>query len=234
MVVTPKTQEVYQRCKQYRYLHWFAIKGQSGDKPLIANPTKQDVTYRGRKTGIDLYKIGVDHAKEVLYSRSQIETPGAKYLNFPNDLDSDWYEGFCSEVQVTKHRNGQPYMVWEPLAGIRNEPLDTAVYALAAAHLAGMTRMNWSKIERELDEGSPKGLASASGQRADGRSQESRVKSQEYHKGITSNDLSSSDHRVDKDRSSTKEAPIKSKANVRSRTRTRRRRSSSNFTTDIY
>ncbi len=152
------TQEVYQRCKQYRYLHWFAIKGQSGDKPLIANPTKQEVTYRGRKTGIDLYKIGVDHAKEVLYSRSQIETPGAKYLNFPNDLDSDWYEGFCSEVQVTKHRNGQPYMVWEPLAGIRNEPLDTTVYALAAAHLAGMTRMNWTKIERELQEQIPKDL----------------------------------------------------------------------------
>ncbi len=208
------TQEVYQRCKKYRYLHWFAIKGQSGDKPLIANSTKQEVTYRGRKTGIDLYKIGVDHAKEVLYSRSQIETPGAKYINFPNDLDSSWYEGFCSEVQVTKHRNGQPYMVWEPLAGIRNEPLDTAVYALAAAHLAGMTRMNWSKIEREIEE--------------------SKVKSQESRVNSESNDLSSSDHRVDKDRSSTKEAAIKSKANVRKRARTRRRRSSNNFTTDIY
>lgn len=215
------TQEVYQRCKQYRYLHWFAIKGQSGDKPLIANPTKQEVTFRRKKTGIDLYKIGVDHAKEILYSRSQIETPGAKYLNFPNDLDSNWYEGFCSEVQVTKHRSGQPYMVWEPLAGIRNEPLDTAVYALAAAHLAGMTRLNWSKIERKLDEGR--------GQMADGRRNES-------------NDLTQSDHMVDNDCSSQKETPIKSQyhkgitSNDQSRTRkrTRRKRSSSNFTTDIY
>lgn len=141
------TQEVYQRCKQYRYLHWFPIKGQSGDKPLIANPTKQEVTVRGRKVGIDLYKVGVDHAKEMLYSRSQIETPGAKYLNFPKDLDSDWYEGFCSEVQVTKHKNGRPYLVWEKLAGVRNEPLDTAVYALAAAHLAGITRMGLGRIQ---------------------------------------------------------------------------------------
>ena len=146
------TQEVYQRCKQYRYLHWFAIKGQSGDKPLIANPTKQEVTVNGRKTGINLYKIGVDHAKETLYSRSQISKPGPKYFNFPNNLDDEWYEGFCSEVQVTKHKNGRPYMVWEKLSGVRNEPLDTAVYALAAGHLAGMTRMNWSRIERELNE----------------------------------------------------------------------------------
>ena len=219
------TQEVYQRCKQYRYLHWFAIKGQSGDKPLIANPTKQEVTYRGRKTGIDLYKIGVDHAKEVLYSRSQIETPGAKYLNFPNDLDSDWYEGFCSEVQVTKHRNGQPYMVWEPLAGIRNEPLDTAVYALAAAHLAGMTRMNWGKIERELDEGR--------GQMADGRRNESKVKSQESKVHSESNLESSSEQSDENVHSNSEQITVKSQSNVRSRSRkTRRRRS--NFATDIY
>ena len=146
------TQEVYSRCKQYKYLHWFAIKGQAGDKPLIANPTKQEVTVNGKKIGINLYKIGVDRAKELLYSRSQIETQGAKYFNFPSNLDDEWYEGFSSEVQVTKHKNGRPYMVWEKLSGVRNEPLDTFIYALAAAHLTGMTRMNWSKIEAQIAE----------------------------------------------------------------------------------
>ena len=146
------TQEIYHQVRKYRYLHWFAIKGQAGDKPLISRPSVQEVNYKGEKIkrGIQLYKVGVDVAKETLYSRSQIETPGAKYLNFPNDIDSDWYEGFCGEVQVTKHRNGQPYMVWEKLAGVRNEPLDTFVYSLAAAHLTGMTRINWQKVEREL------------------------------------------------------------------------------------
>jgi phage terminase large subunit GpA-like protein len=146
------TQEVYHQVRKYRYLHWFAIKGQSGDKPLISRPSTQEVNYKGEKIkrGINLYKVGVDMAKETLYARSQIETPGTKYLNFPNDLDSDWYQGFCSEVQVTKHQNGRPYMVWEKLAGVRNEPLDTFVYALAAAHLAGVTRINWGNIEEQV------------------------------------------------------------------------------------
>jgi phage terminase large subunit GpA-like protein len=148
------TQEVYHNVRKYRYLHWFAIKGQSGDKPLLAAPTTQEINYKGNKIkqGIKLYKVGVDSAKETLYSRSQIDTPGAKYLNFPNDLESNWYEGFCGEVQVTKHTNGRPYMVWQKLAGVRNEPLDTFVYALAAAHLAGLTRINWDKIESELED----------------------------------------------------------------------------------
>lgn len=147
------TQEVYHNVRKYRYLHWFAIKGRAGDKSLVARPSPQEINYKGEKVkrGINLYIVGVDVAKETLYARSQIETPGAKYLNFPNNLDSDWYEGFCGEVLVTKHRNGQPYTVWEKLSGVRNEPLDTFVYALAAAHLAGVTRMNWGNIEQELE-----------------------------------------------------------------------------------
>ena len=148
------TQEVYYQVRKYRYLHWFAIKGFSGDRPLVSRPSVQEVDYKGEKIkrGIQLYKVGVDLAKETLYARSQIETPGAKFLNFPNNLDLEFYEGFCGEVQVTKHRNGHPYMVWEKLPGVRNEPLDLMVYSLAAAHLSGLTRMNWSKIEEEFEE----------------------------------------------------------------------------------
>ncbi|NJK56922.1 MAG: phage terminase large subunit family protein [Pleurocapsa sp. SU_5_0] len=106
------TQEVYTQVRKFRYLHWFAVKGQSGDKPLISPPSKQEINYKGEKIkrGIDLYKVGVNLAKETLYSRSNIQTPGAKYLNFPNDLEKDWYEGFCGEVQITKHKNGVPFV----------------------------------------------------------------------------------------------------------------------------
>ncbi|ELS04606.1 bacteriophage tail assembly protein [Xenococcus sp. PCC 7305] len=43
-------------------------------------------------------------------------------------------------------------MVWEKLAGVRNEPLDTTVYALAAANLVGVQRIRWSSEERKLEE----------------------------------------------------------------------------------
>lgn len=219
-----QTQEVYHRVKQYTYLHWFAIKGQAGDKPLYSKPSVQETNYRGKKVkrGISIYKIGVDVAKETLYARSQIDTPGANYLNFPNDLDKSFYEGFCSEVLVTKHKNGHPYHVWEVLPGVRNEPLDLCVYALAAAHMVGVARMNLNKLEAQILENV---------RDKEDSNQEMSVKSQ-------SNDLTHSDHMVDnvlKDRSSTKKTPIKSKSNVRSRGKSRKRRSqSNNFGTNIY
>ena len=147
------TQEVYHRVRKHRFLHWFAIKGVSGDgKPMISRPTGQEINYKGDriKRGIQLYKVGVDLAKETLYARSQITAPGAKYLNFPNDLENDWYRGFCSEVQVTKHQNGRPYLVWEKLSGVRNEPLDISVYALAGAYLVGISRIDWKGEEEKL------------------------------------------------------------------------------------
>ena len=139
------TQEVYHQVKRFKYLHWFAVKGVSGNgKSLISNPTFQEINYKGEKIkrGVRLYKVGVDVAKETLYARSQIQTPGAKYLNFPNDLYGDWFKEFCSEVQVTHHKHGRPYLVWEKLSGIRNEALDISVYALAAARLVGVHRMD--------------------------------------------------------------------------------------------
>ena len=82
--------------------------------------------------------------------RSCIEAPGAKFLNFPQDLNSNCYEVFCSEVQMQKHKNGQAFYVWEKLSGVRNEALDTSVYALAAAHLLGLSRIKWKDEENDI------------------------------------------------------------------------------------
>ena len=148
------TQDVYHQIRQHRFLHWFAIKGKSGDRPLVSKPSKQKLSYKGRKTraSIDLYIVGVDTAKETAYARSQISKPGPKYLNFANDLPNEWFQGFCSEVQVTQHKNGRPYLVWEKLKGVRNEPLDLFNYGYAAADLAGLSRMNWAKLEQKYNQ----------------------------------------------------------------------------------
>ncbi|MEM7756579.1 MAG: phage terminase large subunit family protein [Cyanobacteria bacterium P01_A01_bin.40] len=213
------TQEVYHRVKQYKYLHWFAIKGKSGDRPLYSKPSAQETNYRGEKVkrGISIYIIGVDEAKEALYARSQIKTPGANYINFPNDLDNSFYEGFCSEVLVTKHKNGHPYHVWEVLPGVRNEPLDLCVYALAAAYMVGITRMNLNKLESQiLDNLRDKANSD----------QEMTVKSQ-------ANDRSSSVDINSNDLTSKNKASVKSQSNRR-RGKTRSRRSrSTNFSKDI-
>ena len=239
------TQEVYHNVRKYKYLHWFAVKGQSGDRPLVSKPSVQEVNHKGDriKRGISLYKIGVDLSKEILYSRSQIETPGAKYLNFPSDLDTDWYEGFCSEVQVTKHKNGYPCMVWEKLSGVRNEPLDTAVYALAAAHLAGLTRMNWSNIERELQSqigsvaygvGSfpPESRPTDLVQSAFGK--ESSFPKRDVEKGKKERDLQKNSEQSSEQSSEQDSEQNSQKARLVQSKKRRRRKKIGNFTTNIY
>ena len=149
------THDVYMQVRKRQYLHLFAIKGQARSGKLFVNrPRYMEISYRGKviERGIKLYVLGVDSGKETIYSRTKIENPGSKYINFPKDMDTNYFQGFCSEIQVKKHRAGQVYFAWEKLPGVHNnEPLDCALYALAAAHLAGLTRMNWSNIEKNLN-----------------------------------------------------------------------------------
>lgn len=150
------THDVYMQVRRLNHLHCFAIKGQAGNhKMFVSRPRNMEVNYQGKtiKNGIKLYMLGVDRAKEMLFYRSQVDVPGNKYIHFPKSLHSSYFEGFCSEVQVKKHRAGQPYYAWEKIPGVHNnEPLDTAIYALAAGHLVGIHRANWNAIEKEIKE----------------------------------------------------------------------------------
>ena len=138
------TQDVYRQVRQRK--NWFAIKGKSGDRPIVSRPSWQEVNTAGvvLKRGIRLYTIGVDTAKEMLYGRMRI-LAGDKAINLPRDLDQSWAVGFCSEVLVTKVVAGQFQRRWEKLPGVANEPLDTSIYALAAAILCGADRFNWQR-----------------------------------------------------------------------------------------
>lgn len=146
-----QTHDVYGQVRQRR--NWLAIKGVAGDRQAISTPSQVEVNWRGKKIkrGIKLHILGVDTIKTTLLSRCRIDKPGDKYLNIPQDAGEHWCRGFAgSEIQVKKHRNGQPYFVWEKLDGVRNEPLDCAVYAFAAALQLGLTRTNWDKLRRSL------------------------------------------------------------------------------------
>lgn len=135
-----------------RRTNWLATKGVTGDRPIISKPRLQEVNWRGRviKNGIKLYSIGVDAGKATLLSRCRIDLPGKNYFNLPQDIGRDYCQGFAgSEVQVKKHKGGQVYYCWEPVAGTRNEPLDCTVYAYAAASLCGLRR-NWEQVKNAL------------------------------------------------------------------------------------
>lgn len=147
------TREVYGQVRKRKTRGWHAIMGRAGERPLIGNPSVQDVNRRGEKLkrGVRLRLLGVDLAKATLYSRAKVgKASDSKQINFPSDMDWSYFEGFASEIRVLKHRGGVAYYRWEKLPGVyRNEPLDCAVYAYCAAVMAGLERANWKKLELE-------------------------------------------------------------------------------------
>ena len=90
-----------------------------------------------------LFTLGVTTIKGTLFSRLKVENRGAGYCHFPLDAkhnhrgyDAVYFKGLLSERMVVKRVKGRDTITWEPRSvGIRNEPLDTRVYATGALEL---------------------------------------------------------------------------------------------------
>jgi phage terminase large subunit GpA-like protein len=148
-----RTQTVYDWCRPRTHRHIFPVKGQSqAGKTIIGRPTKQDIDHEGKKipNGIDLWPIGTDTAKAEIYARLRISKSGPGCMHFPLGLPDDYYKQLTAERLVTKYVNGYAKRVWEKEATDRNEALDLEVMAYAAAIYAGLTRINWDRIEATL------------------------------------------------------------------------------------
>lgn len=115
-------------CKSRKARRVWAIKGQAGPKPIW--PPRASKT----KTNERVFMVGVDSAKDAIYGRLRVKSPGPGYVHFPTDeaVNSDYFDQLTAEKVVTRFKNGIPYRVWDKPAGKRNEALDTFVYALAA------------------------------------------------------------------------------------------------------
>lgn len=127
-----RTDEVYEFCRDRHARNVFPVKGRGGGGvPIIGKPTLN-------KFRSPLYPVGDDAAKEAIYSRLQLQTPGPGYCNFPRDAstgyDSEWFRGLLSEQKRAKVRGGRKVYVWIQRYS-RNEPLDCRKYATAALEL---------------------------------------------------------------------------------------------------
>lgn len=133
-----------------------AIKGQSQKgKPAISKPTRVDLNWRGQtlKASAEVWPVGVDTIKSVIYSRLKHNEPGPGYIHFHAELTQEFYEQLTAEKQVTKYVKGFPVREWTKKSGARNEALDTAVYAYAALqslYLRFNRRTMWDQFERAL------------------------------------------------------------------------------------
>lgn len=148
------TQAVYVYCREHQAENVLAIKGAStAGKPIVGKPKDQEVNWRGQKIAkaVKLWPIGTDTAKAEIYGRLRAVAPGPGYVHLSRHLPADEFEQLTSERIVTRYVKGRPRLEWILPPGKRNEGLDCAVYALAAAHWAGIDRWSegdWARRER--------------------------------------------------------------------------------------
>ena len=119
------TQQVYRWTRQRRNRRVFAIKGRA-EQTTVWPPMRKN------KTKSEVVTIGVSAAKDAIYSRLKITTPGPGFCHFPKDRSPVWFEQLTSEVVQTKYLKGFPKREYVLPAGRRNEALDCRAYAYAA------------------------------------------------------------------------------------------------------
>jgi len=98
------THDVYNFCRKHQAEKFFAVKGDSQEgKPISGRSSNQDVNFRGRiiKSGVKLWLVGTDTAKDLIFGRLRIEKPGPGHIHFSQDLKIEFYNGLTSEVRRT-------------------------------------------------------------------------------------------------------------------------------------
>ena len=123
------TQQVYNYTRTRAGKRIFAIKGIGGEgKPIVGRPSKNNI---GK---INLFPVGTDTAKELVYSRLKITDEGEGYCHFPTGRSDEYFRMLTAEKKMTKYFKGRPKREWVKIR-TRNEALDCRVYATAALAL---------------------------------------------------------------------------------------------------
>ncbi|MBF0463228.1 MAG: phage terminase large subunit family protein [Magnetococcales bacterium] len=124
------TLSAYAFCRTRQDRRIWAIKGVGG----MGVPIWPRRSSRNNKGRVPLFAIGVDAAKESIYSRLRLKEPGPGYCHFPLDRDAEWFRQLTAEKVTTRFNKGRPIREWIKKSHDRNEALDCRVYAMAALH----------------------------------------------------------------------------------------------------
>lgn len=122
--------------------------------PILSKGKMVDVTYSGRldKRGVMIHHVGTVAAKHWLFSRLSTDAsaePADRLCHTSDQLPDEFFTGLTSETYDPRANR------FIKKRGARNEPLDTWVYAYAAAHhselrLHRRTRADWEAVAKRL------------------------------------------------------------------------------------
>lgn len=147
------TAEVYQYARERQGMGVIAIKGMAQkNKPPIGKASKVDLNAKGKtlKKGAQVFPVGSDTVKSLLFGRLKHNDPGPGYLHFYPTVGTEYFQELTAEKQVMRFKNGFPERVWVKKSSARNEALDELVYAYAALNRVYQIkdrRTLWDQVE---------------------------------------------------------------------------------------
>jgi phage terminase large subunit GpA-like protein len=151
-----RTEAVKAYVRSQRLRRHIAIFGATANNaPPLGKGKLQEINWRGNldRRGVHAYPVGTVAIKNMLYSLLGADAdkqPDARRVRFSDELGRDYFGGLTSETYNPKKNR------YEKSRGApRNEPLDTWVYAYAAAlhpelRLNRWTKANWDARELQL------------------------------------------------------------------------------------
>jgi len=151
------TTKVYDFVKRFPINKVIAVKGREKIDSYFLAPKQIEYSKAGKKIGkIKVFLVGVDLIKSELYGflKKQIDKETGEvpigYCHLLPFNNTNYYRGLTAE-EFTKviNKKGFAQYVWVKKYE-RNEPLDTWVYARAAAAVIGMDRWSADRWKHEL------------------------------------------------------------------------------------
>jgi phage terminase large subunit GpA-like protein len=143
------TQAVYRYCKGRAMQRQFAIKGVGGPGKPIVGASRKGRSGKGRRH-CDLFLVGADQARGIIYSRIRLEESGPGYCHYQMEhgYTPEYFQGLTSMKAVLHYRRGIPHREWHLLPNRRKEPFDCRIYALAALYILNPV---WSAIAKRRE-----------------------------------------------------------------------------------
>lgn len=123
-----RAKEAYSFCKARFHRRVLAFKGSS----TVDAPIAPRLASRNNKGKVPLFLIGVNQAKDVIYSHIMTDTPGPGYMHFPqeDEYSAEYFKQLTAEKRA---KNGK----WVKTRA-RNEAIDVRVYGYASLFIVGV------------------------------------------------------------------------------------------------
>lgn len=160
---------VYWFCRKWKARRVSAIKGRDvGEIFRPPNPVDPNGRSKASKYGLQVFHVGTEKAKDLIIGfgehggRLRLSDRGGDKVKTGNGpgrmhwyrgIRGDWYTQITSEIKAPMKGRPRNKLYWQVKQGVRNEALDSEVYALHQARklrINLMSEAQWAALEAKI------------------------------------------------------------------------------------